>query len=286
MSTIPLSPTLPPMGGGSTATRSRARAALSALAAIIGRDILVTRREIPSLLVQTLAQPLFFLFVFGKVLSSIGTTSPRFGVILLPGIVAFTVFLAPLQALSIDLGRDLSFTREIDDRLLAPLPINAVALEKVGLAAARGLLAGAFVFPLAYWILGSGYQVRTDEIGLLVGMMVLTAMLGAAIGLLMGTLFPITHLSLIFSIVITPLIFTGCLYYPWGSLGVIRWFQVLSLFNPLTYASEALRGAMVPALNGQAPDTLALGWVLLVLCASLVLFLGIGLRRFQRRIVS
>src|SRR5262249_25410436 len=266
-------------------TRGHARAALMAVVAIVSRDVLVTRREIASLLVQTLAQPLFFLFIFGKVLSAIGTTGPQFSVALLPGIVAVTVFLAPLQALGIDLGRDLSFTREIDDRLLAPLPITLVAVEKVVLAAARGLLAGAFVFPLAYWILGSGYQVRTDDVGVLVGMMVLTSMLGAAIGLLMGTIFPITHLSLIFSIVITPLIFTGCLYFPWGSLGVIRWFQVLTLFNPLTYASEGMRSAMVPVQNG-APESLAMAWVVLVLCTSLVLSLGSGLKFFRGRVLS
>lgn len=265
--------------------RSHASAALTAVVAIVSRDVLVTRREIASLLVQTLAQPLFFLFIFGKVLSSIGATSPRFSVILLPGIVAFTAFLAPLQALGIDLGRDLSFTREIDDRLLAPLPITLVAVEKVVLAAARGLLAGGFVFPLAYWILGSGYQVRTDEIGALIGIMALTSLLGAAIGLLLGTIFPITHLSLIFSIVITPLIFTGCLYYPWGSLGVIRWFQVLTLFNPLTYASEGMRYAMVPFQKG-APESLAMGWVLLVLCVSLVLSLGSGVKFFWGRVLS
>ena len=265
--------------------RGHARAALMAVVAIVSRDVLVTRREIASLLVQTLAQPLFFLVIFGKVLSAIGTTGPQFSVVLLPGIVAVTVFLAPLQALGIDLGRDLSFTREIDDRLLAPLPITLVAVEKVVLAAARGLLAGAFVFPLAYWILGSGYQVRTDEIGVLVGMMVLTSLLGASIGLLMGTIFPITHLSLIFSIVITPLIFTGCLYYPWESLGVIRWFQVVTLFNPLTYASEGLRYAMVPA-HSHTPETLAMGWVLLVLGACLVLFLGSGIKLFRGRVLS
>jgi len=265
--------------------RSHARAALTAMMAIVSRDVLVTRREIASLLVQTLAQPLFFLFIFGKVLSSIGTTSPQFSVVLLPGIVAFTVFLAPLQALGIDLGRDLSFTREIDDRLLAPLPITLVVIEKVLLAAARGLLAGGFVFPLAYWILGSGYQVRTDEIGVLIGMMALTSLLGAAVGLVLAAIFPITQLSLIFSIVITPLIFTGCLYYPWGSLGVIRWFQVLTLFNPLTYASEGMRSAMVPVQNW-TPESLAMAWVVLVLCASLVLSLASGLKFFRARVLS
>jgi len=96
--------------------------------------------------VQTLVQPLFLLFVFGKVLTSIGTAASGFSVVLLPGVVAFTVFLTPLQAVTIDLGRDLAFTREIDDRLLAPVPHVLVALEKVVLAALRGLLGAACVF--------------------------------------------------------------------------------------------------------------------------------------------
>ena len=66
-------------------------------------------------------------------------------------------------------------------------------------------------FRLAYWILGNGYQMHPDDIGLLIGMIGADVLLGTALGLLMGTVFPITHLTLIFSIAITPLIFTGCL---------------------------------------------------------------------------
>lgn len=140
------------------------------------------------------------------------------------------------------------------------------------------------MFPLAYWILGSGYQVRTDLVGVLAGLMVLTSLVGAATGLLLGTAVPITRLTLIFSLVITPLIFTGCTYYPWASLESIGWFQYVTLANPLTYAAEGLRFAMVPA--GQAPQTLALGWVLLVLCGSLAVVSGVGLRLFRRRVLT
>ncbi|HYW25238.1 MAG TPA: ABC transporter permease [Terriglobales bacterium] len=266
--------------------RGHAGAAAVALIAIVERDLLVIRREAPAFLVQTLVQPLFFLFVFGKVLTSIGATASSFSVILLPGVVAFTCFLTPLQAVSIDLGRDLGFTREIDDRLLAPLPNALVAIEKFGIATLRGLVAGACVFPLAYLILGSGYHVRTDEIGVLAAMMLLTALLGAAIGVLLGTVVPITHLGLIFSLLITPLLFTGCTYYPWTSLAGIRWFQVVTLFNPLTYAAEGLRHAMLPPIAGHPVETLPLGWVLLVLCGSLAVVLGAAIRLFRRRVVS
>ena len=264
----------------------RVGAAARSFLAIVERDLLVIRREAPSFLVQTLVQPLFFLFVFGKVLTGIGTATPSFGTILLPGIVAFTCFLTPLQAVSIDLGRDLGFTHEIDDRLLAPLPNVLVALEKFGLAALRGLIAGACVFPLAYLVLGSGYHVRTDLVGEVAGMMVLTALLGAAIGMLVGAAVPITQIGLIFSLLITPLLFTGCTYYPWSTLGGIGWFQVVTLFNPLTYAAEGLRHAMLPPIAGHPIETLPMGWVLVVLCGSLVVILGAGLRLFRHRVVS
>lgn len=266
--------------------RSHARAALTALLAIVSRDLLVTRREVIVLLAQTLIQPLFFLFVFGKVLSSIGAANARFPVLLMPGIVALTIFITALQGPSVDLSRDLSFTREIDDRLLAPLPIALVALEKVALAALRGLVAGALVFPLAILVLGSGYQVRTDLLGVLIGLMVLIALVGAALGLLLAVVVPIQQLPLIFALVFTPLIFTGCTYYPWALLSGIKWFQILTLFNPLTYAAEGMRYAMIPPVHGQAFASLALGWVLLALCASFISCLWAGSKLFIRRVVS
>ena len=60
----------------------------------------------------------------------------------------------------------------------------------------------------------------------------------------------------------------------------------LTLFNPLTYAAEGMRYAMVPPLYGQPLPTLALGWVLLALCASFILALWGGLKLFHRRVVS
>lgn len=266
--------------------RSNARASLSAFAAIVSRDLLVMRREVITFLLQTLIQPLFFLFVFGKVLSTIGAASASFSTLLLPGVVAFTVFLTALQGPAVDLARDLGVIREIDDRLLAPLPVALVAVEKVLLATLRALIGGAFIFPLAYWILGSGFQVRSDQLGVLIGLLVLVALVGAALGLLLGTSIPIQLFPLIFALVLTPLIFTGCTFYPWASLDAIKWFQILTLFNPLTYAAEGLRYAMVPPLHGQALQTLPIGWVALALGASFIIALWVGIKLFHQRVIS
>jgi ABC-2 type transport system permease protein len=266
--------------------RSNARAALTAFLAIVSRDLLVMRREAIVLLLQTLMQPLFFLFVFGKVLPSIGAANASFSTVLLPGIVALTVFLTALQGPAVDLARDLNVIREIDDRLLAPLPIMLVGIEKVLLATMRALISGAFIFPLAFWILGSGYQMRTDMLGVLIGLMVLVALVGASVGLVLGTAMPIQMLPVIFALVLTPLIFTGCTFYPWASLDALKWFQIVTLFNPLTYAAEGMRYAMVPPVHGQVLQTLSLNWILPALGASFILALWGGLKLFRRRVIS
>lgn len=272
--------------------RGRVRLATTAFLAILRRDMVVTGRTFISFLFQVALQPLFFLFIFGKILPNIRTGSPVgsgaiFTSLLLPGIVALTVITAALQGVTLPLVLDLGFAREIDDRLLAPLPVTLVAVEKVVFAAIRGLIAGAVIFPLAVLVLGDQYNVRGDAIGTIVGIMVLAAFAGASLGLTIGTLVKPEQIGLIFSLVFTPLIFTGCTYYPWSSLDSIKWFQVVTLFNPMTYAAEGLRSAMVPPFpNGGTLPTIAMPLVLLALSATIVVFMLFGIRVFRRRVIS
>lgn len=282
----PLSPTFDP--GVVIAPRRTRRLAVgtTAFLAILRRDLLVTRREFVTFLLQMLIQPLFFLFVFGKILPEIGLAQGGFAALLLPGIVALTVVTTAIQGVALPLVIDLGFAKEIEDRLLAPLPLPFVAIEKILFAAVRGLIAGAAIFPLAWLILGDKYQVRSDQIPALVGVMVLASLAGAALGLTLGTLVQPQQIGLMFSLIFAPLLFTGCTYYPWGRLGSIRWFQIVTLFNPLTYASEGLRAAMVPHVAGKPIDTISSIWVVLGLLATIVVFATMGIRLFHRRVVT
>jgi len=258
----------------------------NAFLAIFRRDVLVTAREFVTFLLQALMQPLFFLFIFGKVLPGIGLASGKFAALLLPGIVALTGMISAMQGVTLPLVLDLGFGREIDDRLLAPLPVWCVPLEKVLFAAVRGTIASSTIFPLAWWILGSGFSVRTDRIAMLAGMVILTAFVGSTIGLLMGTMIKPAQINLLFTLVFTPLLFTGCTYYPWVALRNIRWFQVLTLLNPLTYASEGLRYCMVPPIDGRELPTLNISWILFALGASVIVMFLVGTRTFYKRVVS
>lgn len=184
------------------------------------------------------------------------------------------------------LNLDLGYNREIDDRLLAPLPVSLVAIEKVLFAAIRAMVAGAIILFLASWILGSGYHVQTDNIILLVSIMFLYALSSAALGLVIGAALPAEKLYLISTLIVSATLYTGCVYYLWSAVSSLKVLQILTLFNPLTYASEGLRYAMVPPINGQAITTLPIGWVLVGLSASVLIFLVIGIRIFQKRVTS
>ena len=284
--------------------RSRASLARTAFMAILRRDIWVTWREFIPFLLQVLVQPLFFLFIFGKVLPNLSNsgTSGGFGnaftILLLPGIVGLTAFTTALQGVTLPLVLDLGFAREIDDRLQSPLPVSMVALEKVVFATLRGIVGGAVIFPLAYLILGNSFQVRTDAIPQLIGTMILVAMAGSTVGLTIGTLVRPEQISLLFALILTPLLFTGCTYYNWSGLSTIKWFQIVTLFNPLTYGSEGMRATMMPPvtanipINGQlVPETITIPtmdpqWIFLGLGVAIVLFFILGIRTFRARVVS
>ncbi|MFN7997276.1 MAG: ABC transporter permease [Bryobacteraceae bacterium] len=260
--------------------------AINAFFATLRRDLAVTRREMIPFLAQALIQPMFFLFVFCKILPGIGLAAGNFASLLLPGIVGLTELMAAIQGVALPLVLDLGFAREIDDRILAPIPLWMIAAEKMLFAAMRGIVAGSVIFPAAWIMLGSRYAVRGDRIGLLIGMLVLAAFAGSGIGLLIGTLVKPEQISLMFTLILTPLLFTGCTYYPWSALTTVRWFQVITLFNPLTYAAEGLRYTMVPPVAGRNVPTLPLHWVLLALFVTIGLCFLFGIRTFRSRVVS
>jgi ABC-2 type transport system permease protein len=265
---------------------SRKRLAIGAFVAIFRRDLVVTGREFVRVLLQALVQPLFFLFIFGKVLPSIRLASGNFAFLMLPGIVALTGMISAMQGVTFSLVFDLGFAREIDDRLLSPLPVWWVALEKVLYGSLRGAVSAAIIFPLGRLILGDGYAVRSDRIPEIIGMIVLTVLAGSTLGLLVGTVIKPEQVGLMFSLIFTPLLFTGCTYYPWSSLNVIRWFQIATLFNPLTYCAEGLRHTMVPPIAGRELTTLNTHTAIAALAIAVVVMFALGTRTFSRRVVS
>jgi len=147
-------------------------------------------------------------------------------------------------------------------------------------SALRAILVALILIPLGYVILPH-FALHNVNWLLFAAILVLGSAAASAMGLVLGTVVPPQQINFMFAIVLTPLIMTGAAYYPWGSLSDLRWFQVLTLLNPMTYVSEGLRAALTPAVPHM--DVL---FVFLGLGISLVGFGTIGIRGFLRRAID
>jgi ABC-2 type transport system permease protein len=251
-----------------------------AFRAVLRRDLYVTWRELPAFLAQVILQPLFLLLVFGKVLATLNYTQHGYTNLLFPGLLALTSVLTALQTLAFPLVAEFGWTKEIEDRLMAPMPTSFVAAEKVLFALLRSFAATLIMLPIGVVILGS-IPWRWSGLPLFIAGIVLGGLVGAGFGLLMGTLVQPQRINLLFSLVFTPLLFTGSTQYPWPSLDRIRWFQVITAANPMTYVSEAVRGALVPGVPHIEP------WIcLLVLVFAISVLMAIGVKGFYRRAID
>jgi ABC-2 type transport system permease protein len=242
------------------------------------RDLRVMRRELPFLLLRTLLQPLLFVFVFGMLLPRMGFVRGDYGAALLPGILAISLTLSAVQSVALPLVQDFGFTREIEDRLLAPIPTALLALQKVGAGAVQGIVAGAVVLPVARLMLGPIPGLTFAHVGAVLLVTVLGAVAFSTLGLWVGTAIRPQQIGLMFSFIISPMLIFGCAYYPWRGLDALPVMQVAVLVNPLTYVSEGMRGAIVPDLP-HMPFAAAIG----ALVALTALFWTLGYRTFRRR---
>jgi ABC-2 type transport system permease protein len=267
------------------ATRSATATARVSVArvflALLARDVHVTRRELPYFLIRTSLQPLMSVVVFGYLLPHLGFARANYGAALLPGIIAISLVLSAMQAVTLPMVIDFGATKEIEDRLLAPVPIQLVAIEKVVAGILQGMIAAVVVLPLARLIMGPVLSLGRAHFG----EALLVSLLGSAafscLGLVLGTAIDPRQIGFIFSAVLGPMMFFGCVYYPWASLARLPAMQIAVLVNPLVFVSEAMRGALTPAL-----PHMPLGVAMAVL-AGVTLALGwLGLRTFERRALS
>ena len=249
--------------------------------AMLARDAHVARRNFVPLMLQTLLQPMLFVLVFGRIMTGSGLMPIEYKGLLLPGIIAISMVLSGIQAVALPLVSEFQFTKEIEDRLLAPMEIEWLAVEKIVAGMFQSLSAGLVVIPLAWLIMGSGVNLSLRHPFFFLAVALLVSLLASAVGLTLGCWVGQTQIGLMFSLVLAPMIFFGCAYYPWSSLAGFPVLQKLVLINPLVYASEGFRGALVP----QSPH-LPVMVILVVLAGFDALFLTLGLKQFCRKAVS
>jgi ABC-2 type transport system permease protein len=275
--------------------RSAAAASRTALGALILRDLMVLKKNFGEFVGRTIIQPFLLVFVFLYVFPTIGqgigggsgaAGESAFATVLVPGVVGITIMFQGIQAVALQLASEFGYTREIEDRVQAPCPIWLVALAKVLSGATQGVISALIVFPIAAVVHAPHVEAHlTVHWWVLVTLIPIACVAMTSLGLLLGTTFEARNIGLMFGFVVLPLTFLGGTYYEWTKLAPVKvggfhWLQTIVLVNPLIYINEGLRAALTDAPH------MHLYIVYPVLIGFLVLFLGLGLRSFRRRVLS
>jgi ABC-2 type transport system permease protein len=280
-------------GGLTTARRSTATASWAAFKALLLRDLTVLRKQLNEFLPRTLLQPFLLVFVFTYVFPRIGqgigggsgpAAESAFATVLVAGVVGVTILFQGIQSVALPMVQEFGYTKEIEDRVLAPLPVSLVALGKVTSGAIQGLLAALLVFPIAAVVPANDAELDVNW-PVLLTLAPLACVASSALGLTFGTRFQPRTVPMMFGVVVIPLTFLGCVYYSWTALGPIQiggvsWLKWLVLINPLVYMSEGFRAALTTA------DHMSLAAVYLALAGFAALFLYLGINGFKKRVLS
>lgn len=255
--------------------------ALRIFGALLLRDVFVARRELPYFLLRTTLQPVMFVVVFGYLLPRMGFVGHGYGAALLPGVLAVSLAFASVQAVALPMVQDFGFTREIEDRLLAPITVRLVATEKIVMGVLQGLVAAVVVLPVARLIMGPVAALTGAHIAVVLLITLLGTTAFSLMGLYVGTAISPEQVGLMFSVIVAPMVFFGCAYYPWQGLSAVPVVKYAVLVNPLVYVAEGMRGALTPAL-----PHMSLAAVVGALCVLVLVFWRLGMRSFERRAIG
>jgi ABC-type multidrug transport system permease subunit len=266
--------------------------------AMMAREFRVLRRNAVSTFTRAVMQPLLFVFVFAYVFPKIGggfmlggsraagasaVGSITFATILVPGLMASMLLMQGIMAVTFPLVMEFSWQRTIEDRALAPVPIQVLAIQKIVAGAIQAFLGACIVFPIVLLVHapGQGPHVHVTSWPLLIFILAAASLLTSSLGLLLGTIMDPRKMQMLFAVVLLPATMLGCVYYPWAALNQIRWLQILILINPMVYMSEGLRAVLTPVL-----PHMPMWAVLLALVGGTVIFGYLGTRTFTRRVLN
>lgn len=276
-----------------SAPRSVARYSWAASRALLFRDLYVLRKSLNVFIPRTIIQPFLLVFVFlyvfpniGESVGGRGVAASQFAAVLVAGVVGLSIMFQGIQAVAMPMVQEFGYTKEIEDRALAPLPLWMVAMGKVVSGAIQGLVAAAIVFPIAAVV-----HVRSITVSLtvhwwvLLTILPLAAVMCASLGLTIGTRFNPRQIPVLWGVLILPMTFLGGTYYSWTALSPIKvfgwpWLQTVVLCNPLIYVTEAFRAALTKSSH---MPFYVIYPVMLGLCA---LFLWLGIKGFRNRVLS
>ena len=115
----------------------------------------------------------------------------------------------------------------------------------------------------------------------LLTMVPLACVFAASFGLIFGTIFQPRTVPILFGVIVVPMTFLGCVYYPWKTLEAIPWLQYAVLVNPLVYICEGFRAALTTSEHMSL-----LGGVPGAASPATAGFASVAIHFFKRRVIA
>jgi ABC-2 type transport system permease protein len=284
-----------PSGMVSQPTRSAVRASRAAFVALLQRDLAVLRKDLGQFVGRTVIQPFLLVFVFLYVFPTIGqgvggghgtAGESEFATILVAGVVGLSIMFQGIQSVALPMATEFGYTKEIQDRVLAPMPVSLVAVGKITAGAMQGLIAALIVFPIASVVHASHVTAHLSiHWPVLITLIPLACVMCASLGLLIGSRVEPRNIGAMFGFLVLPMTFLGGTYYPWTTLGGIQvggwhWLQTIVLVNPLIYVTEGFRAALTTAPH------MHLYFIYPAITGFCAVFLYFGFKAFRRRVLA
>ena len=237
-------------------------------------------------LIAGLIQPLLYLFVLG---AGIGASSKMGGGdyrrFIFPGTVGLSLlFSATFAAITIVFDRQIGFFKAV---LVAPVPRPAIAMGKIIAGAIQSFAQGLILLPFAPL---AGVPLDLLQVLEMMAAMALASLTFSTIGVAFACRFTSTTVfPIVSNAVLLPMFFLSGSLYPLKLAP--GWMQVAAHFDPVAYAVDLMRGAVLGSFFFPIPLSFgALGLTMgLLIWAAVRVFnrgeddSGLGATRFNWR---
>ncbi|HEY5937899.1 MAG TPA: ABC transporter permease [Kofleriaceae bacterium] len=258
---------------------------LRAISIVWQRDMIRFWHDKPRIIASAL-QPMLYLFVFGTGMGA--GMQPAEGidlrVYLFPGVMAMaTLFTCFFSAGSLVWDREFGFMREM---LVAPVRRSAIIVGKALGGATNGLVQGVLVLSVG-WIVGVPYSV--SMVLILLGELAILSFAITSIGILVAVrIKSFQAFMATIQLIIMPMFFLSGALFPLRDLPT--WLDVLTKFDPLTYAIDPMRREVLSHTSANAPQfgvtwsswPVPTGVELAIVLATGVLALALAARAFGK----
>jgi len=217
-----------------------------------------------SRLISSIVQPLFFLFILGsgfRVATFEGVSD--YLSFLSPGIISMAIlFSSMFTGISILWDKQFGFLQEV---LVAPISRLSIIIGRTLGGATVALIQGIIILIISLFL---GVQVSSIY-GLITTFifMILIAFTAVGFGLILASLIEdFQGFQIIMNLLIMPLLFLSSAFFP---VNYNPTMKLISMFNPLFYMVDGLRGSLIVGVETVNPPLYDLG-IVFVTCIVMI----------------